>query len=94
MAEWFAEGFLERLALEGHDPECSLLCELATIHCVPNMNPDGSVRGHLRTNASGANLNREWANTGNYGKIFLVIFMTPSVIRANLWFLSCLFQFL
>lgn len=24
------------------------------------MNPDGSVRGHLRTNAVGANLNREW----------------------------------
>ncbi len=29
---------------------------------VPNMNPDGSYRGHLRTNASGANLNREWKN--------------------------------
>ena len=28
---------------------------------VPNMNPDGSRRGHLRTNASGANLNREWS---------------------------------
>ena len=27
---------------------------------VPNMNPDGSYRGHLRTNAKGANLNREW----------------------------------
>ena len=24
------------------------------------MNPDGSYRGHLRTNACGANLNREW----------------------------------
>jgi murein tripeptide amidase MpaA len=24
------------------------------------MNPDGSVRGNLRTNAAGANLNREW----------------------------------
>ena len=24
------------------------------------MNPDGSYRGHLRTNAVGANLNREW----------------------------------
>ncbi len=25
------------------------------------MNPDGAVRGNLRTNAGGANLNREWA---------------------------------
>ncbi|MBX9729485.1 MAG: carboxypeptidase family protein, partial [Sphingopyxis sp.] len=31
------------------------------IHVVPNMNPDGSVRGHLRTNFAGVNLNREWA---------------------------------
>ncbi len=27
---------------------------------MPNVNPDGSIRGHLRTNATGANLNREW----------------------------------
>ena len=26
------------------------------------MNPDGSVLGNLRTNAAGANLNREWEN--------------------------------
>src|SRR5690606_2335825 len=32
----------------------------ATLHIVPNMNPDGSFRGHLRTNAAGINLNREW----------------------------------
>jgi murein tripeptide amidase MpaA len=32
----------------------------ATFHIVPNMNPDGSRRGHLRTNAVGVNLNREW----------------------------------
>jgi murein tripeptide amidase MpaA len=27
------------------------------------MNPDGAVRGYLRTNARGANLNREWASS-------------------------------
>lgn len=34
----------------------------AIVHVVPNTNPDGSVMGHLRTNALGANLNREWIN--------------------------------
>lgn len=32
----------------------------AVFYIVPNANPDGTFRGHLRTNASGANLNREW----------------------------------
>ena len=27
---------------------------------------DGSILGHLRTNAVGANLNREWAATGDH----------------------------
>jgi len=59
MAEWWMLGFLRRLV----DPLDALgrhLRELATFHVVPNMNPDGSVRGHLRNNAAGANLNREW----------------------------------
>jgi hypothetical protein len=37
-----------------------------SVFVIPNMNPDGSVRGHLRTNAAGANLNREWCTTGSY----------------------------
>lgn len=65
MAEWLAEGFLNRL-LDPIDPQAVKLRQLATIYCIPNMNPDGSVRGHLRTNACGANLNREWASTGEY----------------------------
>ena len=60
MAEWFVEGMLERL-LDRHDPVARALLERAVIHIVPNMNPDGAVRGNLRTNAAGANLNREWA---------------------------------
>jgi murein tripeptide amidase MpaA len=59
MAEWFIEGMLERL-LDPADPVSRLLLERAVVHLVPNMNPDGSVRGNLRTNAAGANLNREW----------------------------------
>ena len=61
MAEWFAEGMIERL-LDRADPVSRRLLEVAVLHIVPNMNPDGSVRGNLRTNAAGANLNREWAS--------------------------------
>ncbi len=59
MAEWFIEGMLERL-LDEEDPLASSLLESCVFWVVPNMNPDGSVRGHLRTNAVGTNLNREW----------------------------------
>ena len=59
MAEWFVEGLIERL-LDRADPVSRRLLGEAVFHIVPNMNPDGSVRGNLRTNASGANLNREW----------------------------------
>ncbi|HEY0413800.1 MAG TPA: M14-type cytosolic carboxypeptidase [Allosphingosinicella sp.] len=59
MAEWWMEGALERL-LDEADPIARQLRRRATFHIVPNMNPDGSRRGHLRTNAAGTNLNREW----------------------------------
>lgn len=59
MAEWWMEGFLDRL-LDPHDALARHLRQRATFWVVPNMNPDGSIRGHLRTNAAGANLNREW----------------------------------
>ncbi len=60
MAEWWMEGFLERML----DPISAISRDLlarAVFYIVPNMNPDGSARGHLRTNAAGVNLNREWA---------------------------------
>ncbi|WP_373740604.1 M14-type cytosolic carboxypeptidase [Neisseria sp.] len=59
MAEWFVEGLLGRL-LDPQDPTARALLDRATFYIVPNMNPDGSVLGNLRTNAAGANLNREW----------------------------------
>ena len=59
MAEWFVEGVIDRL-LDHHDLVAKALLDRAVVHIVPNMNPDGGVRGNLRTNAAGANLNREW----------------------------------
>ena len=56
MCEYWMEGALEWLAT----PAADALKAKATLHVVPNMNPDGTRRGHLRTNAAGTNLNREW----------------------------------
>ena len=67
MAEWFVEGMVEAL-LDPANPFGRQCLKEAVFYVVPNMNPDGSVRGNLRTNASGANLNREW--------------MTPTVERS------------
>ncbi|MEQ8332841.1 M14-type cytosolic carboxypeptidase [Nisaea sp.] len=60
MAEWYMEGFIERL-LDPADGTSRALLDKAVIYAVPNMNPDGTRRGNLRTNALGVNLNREWA---------------------------------
>lgn len=59
MAEWFIEGILERL-LDPNDAVSKKILEGAYFHVIPNMNPDGSIAGNLRSSASGANLNREW----------------------------------
>ena len=59
MAEWWMEGALEKLT-DPDDPVSRSLRKRCTFHVVPNMNPDGSRRGHLRTNAAGVNLNRVW----------------------------------
>ena len=70
MAEWWMEGALDWICSGKAD---SLLgkCDL---YLVPNMNPDGSRRGHLRTNAAGRNLNREWdkATMEQSPEVFLV----------------------
>lgn len=60
MAEWFVEGFLNRL-LDGDDSVSRKLLEEVCFYVIPNMNIDGSIAGNLRANAAGANLNRAWA---------------------------------
>jgi murein tripeptide amidase MpaA len=44
MAEWFAEGLLERLTADSRDAEVAALLASAVLFIVPNMCPDGSVR--------------------------------------------------
>lgn len=55
-AEWYAEGLIERLAVH------KALFENYTFRIVPNMNPDGTYDGNLRTNRKGQDLNRKWAS--------------------------------
>lgn len=73
MAEWWMEGCLERL-LDDQDSSVDQILEHCNVYLVPNMNPDGSHRGHLRTNAAGKNLNREWdrATIESSPEVFLV----------------------
>ena len=59
MAEWWMEGALDALT-DPANPHARRLRAAARFHVVPNLNPDGSRMGHLRTNAVGVNLNREW----------------------------------
>ena len=59
MAEWWVEGFLDRMT-DPEDPVARALLERVVFYVVPSMNPDGGVRGHLRCNAKGVNLNRAW----------------------------------
>jgi murein tripeptide amidase MpaA len=74
MAEWFVEGMLDALLDPAHPFGRQLLKE-TVFYVVPNMNPDGSVRGNLRTNAAGANLNREWLKPSmeRSPEVFLVL---------------------
>ena len=59
MAEWLVEGLLQAL-LDAANPVARQLLQHAVFYIVPNINPDGAARGNLRSNAAGANLNREW----------------------------------
>jgi murein tripeptide amidase MpaA len=58
---YFIEGVLDRL-LDQSDAVSRALLKSAVVHIVPNVNPDGSAKGLTRSNARGANLNREWVS--------------------------------
>lgn len=59
MAEWFMQGFVNRL-LDTEDPASLLLLQKAVVYMIPNVNIDGSIMGHIRGNSLGIDLNREW----------------------------------
>jgi murein tripeptide amidase MpaA len=67
MAEFYAEGLLHRLLGLDSNGEVDGMARKVVgqykFYVVPCMCPDGAVRGHLRANAVGANLNREWGDS-------------------------------
>jgi len=73
MSEWWMEGCIEQL-LDIKDSQTQRVLDKCNIFLIPNMNPDGSRRGHLRTNAAGNNLNREWQtpSLGGSPEVFFV----------------------
>jgi murein tripeptide amidase MpaA len=59
MASWWMEGAFDRL-LDPRDEVAAALLATAQVHVVPIVNIDGAARGHLRGNAAGLDLNRQW----------------------------------
>lgn len=61
MGPYCVEGIVDRL-IDPHDPLARDLLDRAVFYVVPNLNPDGSIRGNTRSNAAGINLNRVWSD--------------------------------
>lgn len=60
MAQWFTEGLINQLLSQ--QARSLALLEKAVFYIIPNMNPDGAIKGNHRTNSHGLNLNRQWHN--------------------------------
>jgi murein tripeptide amidase MpaA len=59
MASWWMEGAVDAL-LDPADAVARALLAAAQVHLAPLVNIDGAARGHLRGNAAGLDLNRQW----------------------------------
>lgn len=81
MAEWYVEGLIDRLAA-GDD--LSALFDNAVLYIVPNMNPDGSYHGNLRTNALGKDLNRQWDITDNQFTAPEVYYVRKAILQKGI----------
>jgi murein tripeptide amidase MpaA len=64
------------------DPVTQQALNLYTFYIVPNMNLDGSVRGYLRTNAGGQNLNREWTRSSFTKEGAIIPYEAPTLERS------------
>jgi murein tripeptide amidase MpaA len=62
MAEYCIEGMIRRLLDKNDAVTAALLNKNIAFYLVPNVNPDGSALGNLRSNSLGADLNRAWLN--------------------------------
>jgi len=67
-AEFWMEGYINRL-LDDSDSTTRALMKKCVFYIVPNMNPDGSIRGHLRTNAC------EFAGRVRFAVVLLIHFI-------------------
>jgi murein tripeptide amidase MpaA len=81
MAEWYAEGLIESLAKE--ESQFAEFFEHAVLHIIPNINPDGSQAGNLRTNAQGKDLNREWDKPNNQDTAPEVYYVRKEILRTG-----------
>ena len=55
---WILEGFIKRLMERKH-----ILFSKYTFFIIPNLNPDGNIKGHWYVTSKGINLNRDWLHT-------------------------------
>ncbi len=71
MAEWLAEGLVERL-LDDEDETVRAVLRNAAVHVVTCANPDGSALGHQRANAAGFDPNRAWSDPSQTPEIAVI----------------------